>query len=90
MCGRLRVKLVKVRGHGDTVERKVEVAEHKSISTYILNVRIIQLISWPLQGLPHSSAIIPLIDRLTNTLMGLPSLNKQWSCAGNHPFISAT
>ena len=73
VCGRLRVKLVKVRGHGDIVERKMEVAEHKSISTYILNVRIIQLISWPLQGLTHSSAIIPLIDRLTNTLMGLSS-----------------
>ena len=73
VCGRLRVKLVKVRGHGDIVERKMEVAEHKSISTYILNVRIIQLISWPLQGLPHSSAIISLIDRLTNTLMGLSS-----------------
>ena len=73
VCGRLRVKLVKIRGHGDIVERKMEVAEHKSISTYILNVRIIQLFSWPLQGLTHSSAIIPLIDRLTNTLMGLPS-----------------
>ena len=73
VCGRLRVKLIKIRGHGDIVERKMEVAEHKSISTYILNVRIIQLISWPLQGLPHSSAIIPLIDRLTNTLMGLSS-----------------
>ena len=73
VCGRLRVKLIKVSGHGDIVERKMEVAEHKSISTYILNVRIIQLIGWPLQGLTHSSAIIPLFDRLTNTLMGLPS-----------------
>ena len=74
VCGRLRVRLVKVRGHSDVVERNVEVKESQFISS-ILSVKLIQLIGWPLQGLPQPSAIVSLVYRLTNTLMSL--LSKQ-------------
>ena len=69
VCGRLTVKLVKARGHGDIVERKMEVKEHKSISADIFRVKMIQLTSWPLEGLPHPTAIISLIDKLNYVLM---------------------
>ena len=69
VSGSLKVKLVKVRGHGDIVERRMEVTTIDCISTDILMVRMIQLTSWPLQGLPHPSAIMTLIERLTNVLM---------------------
>ena len=72
VCGRLRVRLVKVRGHSDVVERNVEVKESQFISS-ILSVKLMQLIGWPLQGLPHPSAIVSLVYRLTNTLMSLSS-----------------
>ena len=69
--GRLQVGLVKVRGHGDIVEREL------SLSTThcpeILTVRMIQLTSWPLQGFPHLSAIHSLIAKLTNALMSSSS-----------------
>ena len=41
VCGRLSVRLLKVKGHGDIMERKLEVKEHKSISTNILTVKMI-------------------------------------------------
>ena len=69
VSGSLKVKLVKVRGHGDIVERRMEVTTNDCISTDILVVRMIQLTSWPLQGLPHPSAIMTLIEKLTNVLM---------------------
>ena len=72
VCGRLRVRLVKVRGHSDIVERNMEIKESQFISN-ILSVKLMQLISWPLQGLPHPSAIVSLVYRLTNTLMSLSS-----------------
>ena len=68
-CGRLSVRLLKVRGHVDIMERRLEVKEHKSISPDTLRVRMIQLTSWPLEGLPHHTAIISLIDKLNNVLM---------------------
>ena len=69
VCVRLSVRLLKVRGHGDIMERKLEVKEHKSISPDILTVKMIQLTSWPLEGLPHPTAIISLIDKLNSVLM---------------------
>ena len=69
VCGRLSVRLLKVRDHGDIMEMKLEVKEHKSISTNILTVKMIQLTSWPLEGLPHPTAIISLIDKLNSVLM---------------------
>ena len=69
VCGRLSVRLLKVRGHGDIMERKLEVKEHKSLPPDTLRVRMIQLTSWPLEGLHHPTAIISLIDKLNNALM---------------------
>jgi protein tyrosine phosphatase len=81
VCGRLSVRLVKVRGHGDILERRMEVKEHKSVSTNILVVKMIQLMSWPLEGLPHPTAIISLIKKLTNTLMSLRSKQTVIMCS---------
>ena len=83
VCGRLSVRLVKVRGHCDILERRVEVKEHKSVSTNILVVKMIQLMSWPLEGLPHPTAIISLIKKLTNTLMSLHSKQTVIMCRYN-------
>ena len=69
VSGRLRVRLVRVRGHGDITERKLEVTECYSVSTNPLNIRMIQLTSWPLQGLPHPSAIMSLIEKINRVLM---------------------
>ena len=71
--GRLRVRLVKVRGHGDIVERKMEIADQKSISDDKMKLRMIQLMSWPTQGLPYPTAIMSLIEKLTKVLMNSPS-----------------
>ena len=73
VCGRLRVRLVKVRGHSDIVERKMEIADQKSISDEKMKVRMIQLMSWPTQGLPHPSVIMSLIEKLTKVLINSPS-----------------
>ena len=73
VSGRLRVRLVKVRGHGDIVERKMEVTARDSFNTDILIVKMIQLTSWPLQGLPHPSAVMSVFEKLTNVLMGSSS-----------------
>ena len=65
----LKVKLVEENSCGDIIERKMEVisVDHsKSSSKLIINM--VQLISWPKQGLPHPSAITSLIERLTNIL----------------------
>ena len=52
--------------HDDIVVRKMEVTtEVKSRSTNPLIVTMIQLISWPQQGLPHPTSIMSLIDHLT-------------------------
>ena len=69
--GRLRVRLLKVTECGDIILRKLAViAEH---FTETLVVRMIQLTSWPPQGLPRPLAIISLIDKLTNALMASAS-----------------
>ena len=73
VSGRLRVRLVRVRGHGDISERKLEVTECDSLFTNPLTIRMIQLTSWPLQGLPHPSAIMSLIDKLNRVLMSSSS-----------------
>ena len=70
VCGRLTVRLVKVRGHGDIVERKIKVSDMENISnstTFIVNA--LQLISWPKGGLPHTQSIISLMQMLTGVLM---------------------
>ena len=65
--GRLRVRLMKTTNRGDLVLRKLRVSAQHFTETLV--VRMIQLTTWPLQGLPCSSEIIALIDKLTNALM---------------------
>ena len=70
MHGKLSVKLVSVKTHGDIVTRKLEMVEGAAArlnSTHM--VHLLQLTSWPLQGLPHPTAILSLIDQLTSTQM---------------------
>ena len=71
VCGRLRVRLVKIDSMGDIVERKFEVTPQHFPDA--LKVKLIQLTSWPPQGLPHPSAITALITKLNNTLMSSSS-----------------
>ena len=70
--GRLVVKLGMIDSHGDIVTRKMEVtcvdtATDKSTNTLI--VTMIQLISWPQQGLPHPASITSLTNKITHILM---------------------
>ena len=65
----LKVKLIEENSCGDIIERKMEViaVDHFKSSSK-LTINMVQLISWPKQGLPHPSAITSLIERLTNIL----------------------
>jgi protein tyrosine phosphatase len=70
VCGMLRVRLRLVNSDGDIVERRLEVTAveetvHQSISTNTLIVSMVQLISWPKEGLPHFSSITSIIEHLT-------------------------
>ena len=65
VCGRLRVRLRLVNSHGNIVVRKMEVTTVEKTPTNALIVTMIQLISWPQQGLPHPSSITSVIDHLT-------------------------
>ena len=77
--GRLRVKLSLLNSHGDIAVRKMEVttvvedkswqAVHVEMPTNSLVVTMIQLTSWPEQGLPHPTSITSLSDHLTNAQM---------------------
>ena len=67
--GGLKVGLKQVYTHEDIVVREVEVnpvdrTAHQSESKSTLIVTVIQLISWPQQGLPHPSSITSVIDHL--------------------------
>ena len=86
VLGRLVVKLGRIDSHGDIVTRKMEVtcvdsATDKSTNTLI--VTMIQLISWPQQGLPHPAAIISLADILTNSLIRSSSKKTVVVCRSN-------
>ena len=70
MCGKFRVRLRLVNSHGDIIVRKMEVTTLEKTSnqpktTITSIVTMIQLISWPQQGLPHPSSITSVIDHLT-------------------------
>ena len=55
--GGLRVRLTREDSCVDIVERKMEVIAVDHSNSSILTVNMIQLMSWPKQGLPHPSAI---------------------------------
>ena len=71
VCGRLRVKLARVKAHSDIVERKMEVTLTEDTTTHSqsLIVNTLQLISWPREGLPHPKSTILLMEMLTGALM---------------------
>ena len=71
VCGRLRVRLLKVSAMGDIVERKFGIIAQHFTDTLV--VKMIQLTSWQLQGLPHPSAIMALVVKLNNALMSSSS-----------------
>ena len=69
--GGLRVTLQKVISHGDCVLRRMEAVEDKpksKMASWPLTVTQMQLTSWPVQGLPHSSAEICSTSYKTITL----------------------
>ena len=83
VCGKLRVRLVKVRGHSDIVERKMEVKVTED-TTNSLIVNALQLISWPKEGLPHHKSIITLMEKLTGILMKSATKKTVVMCRSSH------
>ena len=69
MHGKLTVKLLSVKTDCDIVIRKLEVVEGAVYLSRPHRVTVLQLTSWPVKGLPHPTAVISLIDHLTNTQM---------------------
>ena len=69
MHGKLSMKLVSVKTHGDIVSRKLEMVEGAAGLNRPQTVTLLQLRSWPLEGVPHSTAILSLIEQLTSTQM---------------------
>ena len=67
--GRLTVKLVSVTTQDDIVIRRLEVMEGAAQLNKPHMVTLLQLTSWLMRGLPNSTAIISLIDQLTNAQM---------------------
>ena len=66
--GRLRVTLQRATSHGDCVLRRMQLAEDKpkpKMASQPLTVTQVQLTSWPVQGLPHPSAVLSLVDHLS-------------------------
>ena len=89
VCGRLRVRLVKVRGHSDIVERKMEVKVTEDTANSLI-VNALQLISWPKEGLPHHRSIITLIEKLTGILMKSATKKTVVMCRSSHICIYGT
>ena len=69
MHGKLTVKLLSVKYYGDIIIRKLEVVEGAVQLSKQHIVTVLQLTSWPMKGLPHPTAVISLIDHLTNAQM---------------------
>lgn len=67
--GKVSIKLVSVKTSGDIVSRKLEMVEGAAGLNRPHMVHLLQLTSWPLQGLPHPTAILSLIEQLTSTQM---------------------
>ena len=67
--GKVSIKLVSVKTSGDIVSMKLEMVEGAAGLNRPHMVHLLQLTSWPLQGLPHPTAILSLIEQLTSTQM---------------------
>ena len=62
--GKLTVTLKRLSSYGDITERRLEVAESEGTSPHRI-VTLLQLSSWPLEEVPHPSAILSLVDLLS-------------------------
>ena len=67
--GKLTVKLVSVTTQDDIVIRRLEVMEGTARLNKPHMVTLLQLTSWPMRGLPNSTAVLSLVDQLTNAQM---------------------
>ena len=72
MYGKMRVTLRRVSGHGDITEQRLEVEEEGGTGTHRV-VTLHQLSGWTLQELPHTSAILSLVDLLSKAQRSTPS-----------------
>ena len=70
--GKLTVTLKRLRGYGDITERRLKVAESEGTSPHRI-VTLLQLSSWPLEEVPHPSAILSLVDLLSKAQRTSPS-----------------
>ena len=70
--GKLTVTLKRLSGYGDITERRLEVAESEGTSPHRI-VTLLQLSSWPLEEVPHPSAILSLVDLLSKAQRTSPS-----------------
>ena len=70
--GKLTVTLKRLSGYGDITERRLEVAESEGTSSHRI-VTLLQLSSWPLEEVPHPSAILSLVDLLSKAQRTSPS-----------------
>ena len=72
--GKLTVTLKRLSSYGDITERKLEVAESEGTSPHKYRiVTLLQLYSWPLEEVPHPSAILSLVDLLSKAQRTSPS-----------------
>ena len=88
VCGRLRVRLVKVRGHSDIVERKMEVKVTEDTANSLI-VNAVQLISWPKEGLPHHRSIITLMEKSTGILMKSATKKTLVMCRSTQTYMAS-
>ena len=70
--GKLTVTLKRLSSYGDITERRLEVAESEGTSPHRI-VTLLQLSSWPLEEVPHPSAILSLVDLLSKAQRSSPS-----------------
>ena len=70
--GKLTVTLKRLSGYGDITERRLNVAESEGTSAHRI-VTLLQLSSWPLEEVPHPSAILSLVDLLSKAQRTSPS-----------------
>ena len=84
------MRLTREDSCGDIIERKMEVIAVDHSKSSKLTVNMIQLMSWPKQGLPHSSAITSLINRLTNTLWTCSSKQTVVMCRSEDPTLECS
>ena len=71
--GKLKVTLKRLSNHGDITEWRLEVAESDGkVAAPHRIVTLLQLAGWPLQELPHSSAVLALVDLLSKAQRSSP------------------